>query len=274
MDICSNYGLSEPDAIVFSQYYHDLGYILHFHEHQMLREIIFLKPSYATEAVYKITDDNEVIEANGQFSFSQLNRIWKNYPKDKFVYLLELMKKFELCFELSKNRTYIVPELLPSETPDFEWNFRGNLNFYYLYEFMPEGIMTRFIVRCHDLISGNFYWKNGVVLSIKTHLKKRNEFKKTKALINLNRYDKTIKCWIDGYDKVYLLSIIRREIEYINKTLNYPEVKEMIPCKCNECIESDKPHYFSYQLINKYIQKNREEITCVSRPIENEIGQK
>ena len=30
---------------------------------------------------------------------------------------------------------------------------------------MPAGILTRFIVKAHDLIEENYYWKDGVVLT-------------------------------------------------------------------------------------------------------------
>ena len=111
-----------------SNYFHDLGIFLHFQDNDILRNIIFLNPDWATKAVYKIIDTKEVVLNQGKFNYSQLRNIWKDYPDDKFNFLIELMKKFELCFLLPNQTDYIVPGLLPPNHPDSidNWDNKDN----------------------------------------------------------------------------------------------------------------------------------------------------
>lgn len=251
-NICADFGLNEEEANFLSQYFHDLGVFLHFQDSAVLENILFLKPEWATNAVYKLVDTKKIQENCGKFNFNELASIWNNYPEERHIHLVTLMKKFELCFQLSDSLEYIIPELLPANKPGFAWEDRENLQFEYHYDFMPDGIITRFIVRTHDLVKNDIYWKNGVVL-------KREG---TEAMISSEALSRKIRIKIRGKDKKSMLSIIRREIDYIHKTLNYPDVKEMIPCICPECQGSNDPNFYDFSTLKKYVAKNRQEITC------------
>jgi small GTP-binding protein len=250
--VCSEFGLDEERAEFLSQYYHDLGIFLHFLDNSVLREIVFLKPDWATNAVYKVMDTKEIQENHGKFHFDQLRSIWFDYPQDKFAHLLELMKKFELCFQIPENRTYIVPELLRPSKPNFEWNYADNIRFEYRYDFMPAGIVTRFIVRTHDIVKKDIYWKNGVIL----------ERENTEALVVSERLNRKISICIRGEETKELLAIIRREIDYIHKTLNNPGVKEMIPCICRQCAMAEQPYFYDYRTLFRFRSKGKKRIAC------------
>ncbi len=262
--ICWQFGLNEERAEHLSRYYHDLGVFLHFMDNAVLREIVFLKPDWATNAVYIVADTREVQEEHGRFEFGQLKKIWGDYPEDKYAHLLELMKKFELCFQIPRTQTYIVPELLRPSRPKFEWDYKDNLRFEYRYEFMPAGIITRFIVRTHDMVKDDIYWKNGVIL----------QRENTEALVISERLNRKISIWIRGEKKKELLAIIRREIDYIHNTLNEPDVKEMIPCTCSGCAMAEEPHFYDYQTLCRFRRKGK--IACEESTedvsIENLLG--
>ena len=164
LEICRKYGLNNERANFLSQYYHDLGVFLYFPDNPILSNIVILKPEWATNAVYKIVDTRAVQVNWGKFNYRELQHIWNDYPEDKYVHILELMKRFEICFQLSSTQEYIIPELLPPQQPEFIWNFENNLRFEYRYDFMPAGIITRFIVRNYRLIQNNIYWKYGAIL--------------------------------------------------------------------------------------------------------------
>ena len=248
--ICSTFGLDEERAEFLSRYYHDLGVFLHFLDNAVLREIVFLKSDWATNAVYKVVDAREIQENYGEFHFKQLKGIWNDYPEDKFAHLLELMKKFEICFQIPRTQTYIVPELLRLGRPEFEWDYADNLRFEYRYEFMPAGIITRFIVRTHDIVKEEIYWKNGVIL----------ERENTEALVISERLHRKISIWIRGDKKKELMAIIRREIDYIHNTLNNPDVKEMIPCICSQCATAEQAYFYDYQTLCRFRAKGK--IAC------------
>ncbi len=100
ISVCKDFKIDFEQAIHLSNYFHDLGIFLHFQDNDILRNIIFLNPDWATKAVYKIIDTKEVVLNQGKFNYSQLKNIWQDFPDDKFAFLIELMKKFELCFLL------------------------------------------------------------------------------------------------------------------------------------------------------------------------------
>ncbi|MCP9754084.1 GTP-binding protein [Lacihabitans sp. CCS-44] len=266
LEICNRHGLDNKKALFLSQYFHDLGVFLHFQESFLLKNLVFLKPEWATNAVYKILDSRNIIQNFGEFHFNELDEILNDYPKDKFPYLIELMKKFELCFELPSNR-FLIPELLQPEKSQFQWDYSDNLKFEYHYDFMPAGILPRYIVRARDLIFNKTFWKNGVVI----------EREGTHGLIISDQFSRKIQIWINGSERAILLEIIRNDLNSINNTLNYDDVPEKIPCNCHICISSDHPHLFNFTFI-KEISKNNQfktvpcEKSFLGVNVENLIG--
>nr|WP_321485559.1 COR domain-containing protein [uncultured Draconibacterium sp.] len=254
LEICAKYGLEEEKANYLGMYYHDLGVFLNFRDNPILSDIVFLEPEWATNAVYKVADTRHIIDNFGNFDFHELKLIWDNYPEDKYIHLLELMKKFELCFQIPNTCQYIIPELLRPEMPDKIENWKDDdmLIFEYRYDFMPKGIITRFIVRIHDLIKNDLYWKHGVII----------ERSESTSLIVSEPLNRRLVIQIKGYKKSNLLEIIRREIDYIHKTLNSPNVIEMIPCICKECRSSKSPYYFDYEKVLKAESKLKTKIEC------------
>ncbi len=251
--ICDKLKLDVSHLDSLANYFHDLGLFLHFMENKILRNTVFLNPEWATNAVYKLIDTREVQNALGKFSYDMLFRIWSAYPEEKFICLIELMKKFELVFQIFDTDDYIIPELLLPRKPEFQWDYTHNLILEYQYEFMPAGIITRLIVRMHDMIVDNIYWKYGLMI---------NSFN-TDALIISNPLSKKINIWVHGQNKSELLFIIRREIDTIHKSLNRPIVKELVPCICKDCIDkSVEPEYFDFNILKRFYYKGRQEITC------------
>jgi internalin A len=102
--------------LVLSQYFHDLGSILHFQEDQTspLYKTVILKPKWGTDAAYKVLDNNQVKQNLGKFITTDLNHIWQDAEYQNMQSeLLELMLKFKLCYPLpNAKNTYIAPQLL------------------------------------------------------------------------------------------------------------------------------------------------------------------
>jgi len=252
LNICNQHGLPNKRALFLSQYFHDLGVFLHFQEDSLLRNILFLKPEWATNAVYKILDSKDVIIRNGEFDPDMLDSILYDFERDKRPYIVTLMKKFELCFEVEQN-VFLIPELLKPEKVDFDWDYQDNLRFEYHYDFMPAGIMARFIVRTRNLIYDKTFWKNGVII----------QRENTRALITTDQYSRKLFIWIHGSNASFLLEIIRKELNDIHQSLNYPDVPEKIPCNCPECANSMNPHLFNYAFVRKIgIENTFKTIPC------------
>jgi hypothetical protein len=259
-DICRTYGLNEERSEFLSGYLHDLGIILHYRHDKLLENTVILNPEWSTEAVYTLVDTREILENKGRFKFDDLKRYWDltKFPREKHGQLVRLMEKFELCFPIIGTEIHIVPELLPAKRPgiDFEkYKKAENLHFEYHYDFMPEGIITRFISRMYYLIKDDHFWKNGVEL----------RFEDSTAFILSELLNRRIKISVTGSCKSELLAIIRNDFEHIHQTFNMEKdthYDEMIPCTCSTCIKLEKTHLFKYETIKKFSAKGLQTTHC------------
>lgn len=251
IEICHRFGLNKNESKILSQYYHDLGVFLHFTDSQVLRSIVFLKPEWATNCVYKILDLHQVVTNYGEFDSDLLDKELLDYSATQIAYIIELMKKFELCFELS-NGKYIVPELLRPSSPIVDWDMKGSISLIYQYDFMPAGILPRLIVRLKDLIYDQNYWKSGVYIFKDDAL----------GVVISNPFSRYIKIEVSGNSNAILLGIIKRELDYINSTLNYPHHEIKIQCNCQICYNSDEPFMFNYEYLERAKKAKVDTVQC------------
>lgn len=254
-EICKAHYRKEDSALFLSEYFHDLGVIIHFQNDVDLRDLVVLNPEWITKGVYKILDDKTVIDQKGRFTTNDLLRIWSNQEhKGKVRELISLMKnkKFDLCFELSKD-TYLVPRLLPVDEITHTWKKSPeNTKFEFRYKFMPKGILARLIVKMNEDIYKDKYWRYGVIL----------EYRGSFAIIREKYFENKISIELSGQNKREFLFLIRKNINDIHKDFNKLNVQEMIPCNCSYCMTSEKPHFYKYDLLRKYELNNIADIRC------------
>jgi GTPase SAR1 family protein len=148
----------------------------------------------------------------------------KRYPQERHGFLVQLMEKFELCFELpgTTRRRFLIPELLPKETPELaEWKDLELLRFEYHYNILPEGLLPRFIVRTHTLSEGQKRWRSGVVLRRGDAL----------ALVRADVQDRlaTISVRGPGRQPRELLAVIRSHFEEIHRGIAGLNAAEFVP---------------------------------------------
>jgi|GEM_PF-5085724 len=256
LKICTTEGLDKTQIDILDEYLHDLGVIIHFTDRIDLHNMVILKHDWATKAFYKILDTKSVRDRSGILLHSELNKIWdiKIYPHDIHPILLELMNKFELAYELPDKKSHLVAELLPSTEPEFEWDDTNSLPFYYCYDFLPAGVMTRFIVRVHQDLEyckndgKQLCWKEGAVL----------HQGKTRALIKIKPVERLIEIKINGDKKRELLAIIRYHFDHINSSIKKVKITEEIPCNCS----NDCPHKFNYEQLLNAEKVNKETVDC------------
>ena len=252
--ICQSEGLDKKQIDILDEYLHDLGVIIHFQDIK-LQNMVILKPEWATNAVYKILDTDAVKERDGILLHSELGQIWDTgiYPQDVHPKLLDLMNKFELAYELPDEKSHLVAELLPKSEPAFEWDSTDNLRFYYRYDFLPAGLMTRFIVRLHlDLEEKSdgtqLCWREGAVLC----------WEDTHAFVKVKPSDKLIEIKINGSKKRELLAIIRKELDDINKSIKKVKITKEIPCSCS----TDCSYKFDYEDLLHAEKKGIKTVQC------------
>jgi len=256
-NICHQNGFTDKQQMLFlSSYLHDLGVCLHFQDDKLLKRTVILKPEWATTAVYKVADSNTVRNNKGRFTEADTEAIWSDSQYSELRdELLQLMMRFKLAYELpNQPGNYIAPQLLPISKPQYDWNPADNLILRYTYDFMPKGILTRFIVEIHARIEDqNHVWKNGVILA--------DNWARAEVIENYPK--KEIRVRVSGSNRKPLLEIIRHELWKIHQSYECLQYKELIPCNCTECHSNpEDSEFYSYDLLQKYIAKRRYTIEC------------
>jgi internalin A len=258
-EICVSEGLDDKNISILDGYLHELGVTLHFKDRIALKNIVILKPEWATGAFYKILSIKSVLHREGVLLTNELEQIWDKiiYPIGIYSQFIELMNKFELLYELPDRGSYLVPELLPKDAPDFIWNKKDDLCFYYYYDyFLPPGTITRFIVRMHqDLeIKENglpLCWREGAVLKLYN----------SRAFVEMKSDERQIEIRIKGgnkREKREALAMIRYHLDHINASIKKIKVSKQIPCNCSE----DCPQRYHHEDLLKAEMSNVEDFKC------------
>ncbi len=258
---CRRHGITNRDEMcLLSQFLHDLGICLHFQNDPILSHRLILKPNWGTTAVYKILDNDKVKQNLGQFNDQDLAEIWSaDEYADMRYQLLQLMKEFKVCYEIPRRKgEYIAPHLLSPESPSYQWHSENNLLLRYNYNFMPKGILTRFIVEMHQDIENvsdpenALVWKNGVIL-------KDNS---TRAEIVEYYHSRKITIRVAGNRPRDLMTIINRKFQEIHDSFDGLKYDTLIPCNCQVCQPSQKPFTFPLNRLYYCLDRNRFTIEC------------
>ncbi|MEL6439280.1 MAG: COR domain-containing protein [Cyanobacteria bacterium J06621_8] len=201
----------------------DLGIVLNFHDDPRLEDTHVLNPEWVTNGVYKLLNDAELIrDHHGILQLTMLNRILdrQRYPKNKYLFIIDMMRKFELCFNFDTDKKFLIPDLLPKNEPD-TGNWDNTLAFEYHYDVLPGSIISRLIVRMNEWISQKTYWRSGVILA--------NEG--NRALVKCDREDKKIMIRVNGKEDTRrnLLTAIRSHFDCIHSTIPGIKALEKVP---------------------------------------------
>ncbi len=200
---------------------HDLGVVLHFQDDPRLEALGILNPQWVTNGVYKILNSHTLFQNKGVLTTSMLDEILNlpEYPRGKRLFIVDMMKKFELCYDIESDKTFLVPDLLPKDQP--ELNFNGIPAFEYAYPVLPSSVITRFIVRMNQKIDDGFVWRTGVVLKIGEN----------KALVKADIEDRKITIAIDGVEHTRrdALSAIRFQLDEIHGSIKGLDAQKRVP---------------------------------------------
>jgi hypothetical protein len=227
--ICTDAGIKnekEQDTLV--DFLNDLGVILHFKEFH-LEDTHVLEPKWITNAVYKIINSEILSTGKGVLELCRLGEILKakkgekttyKYPPDKYKYIFQLMKKFELCFPIDEDKI-LVPDLLEVGEPKIDFPYTGALKFRISYNFLPKSVMPRFIVRSHKDIKNKLSWRTGVVLE--------NKGFNATAVVKADQREKIINIFVDGARKRDYFAALLYTFREINGSFEQIEVDECVP---------------------------------------------
>jgi len=239
-DICVNmFVTDETSQRTILSFLHDLGTVLHFRGHYVLEDTNVLNPEWVTKAIYQILNSHKLFQNKGILEVNDLSEILdkKIYPKNMHSFIIEIMRKFELCFELDRypGRWLMIPDLLQKETPyTGEWD--DCLSFQYSYDVLPNSVISRFIVRMHAFIFKDTYWRYGVVLNSRDN--------QNISLVHADIENKKINIFVKGKyrSRRRFLEIIRSDFYRIHQTIPNLKVSDKIPIPNRTDITVDFNH--------------------------------
>jgi internalin A len=252
--VCRQYGETDKDAQdALAVYLHALGIALNYRDDPRLLDMNILNPHWVTQGIYAILNSQTLALQNGIIRVEQIAAILDQeaYPETTHVFLCQLMKRFELCFELADEAgTYLIPDLLDRQEPSEASDFIAPecLNFEYEYPILPEGLLPRFIVRTYTLSNRQRRWRTGVILAFERNL----------AIVKADLQDKRVTIRVTGphEGRRSLLAIIRSDFDGIHKSFSFA-VREVVPIPqhpglCigyNELLVMEEHGYTTYPLV-------------------------
>ncbi len=225
LEICRRHEISdERSQRTLIGFLHDLGIVLNFQDDPRLEDTNILNPQWVTNGVYRILNDETLLRRHGCLTRADLDHILnpQAYPRHKHQFILDMMRKFELCFpfESGPEERFLVPDLLSKEAPETgRWG--GALAFQYQYAVLPGSVISRFIVRMHPYLYRDVYWRNGVMVADQGNV----------ALVQADREEKQVSIWVRGPERTRraLLSIIRFHFEVIHRSISGIQVEQKVP---------------------------------------------
>jgi internalin A len=224
--LCVENGIREATGQeTLVDFLHDLGIVVNFREDPRLAETHVLDPEWVTKGIYKILTADRLAREHGELRLTELAALLDPaaYPRQMHLYLLDLMRKFELCYEFYDSAGhYLVPELLPKEEPDLkEFSGPDTLHFEFRYNILPEGLLPRFIVRSRALNRDLQRWRTGVVL----------QWDGNRAVVKADVQGKSVSVAIIGpaAGRRRLLSVIRADLDHIHRSVARLHAEERVP---------------------------------------------
>lgn len=236
-EICLKYEIEDPiGQKTLLNFLNDLGIVLNY-EKLKLYSTYILNPHWLTNAVYRIINSSIVANADGKFQLTTLEKIFEDrkygyssfyneslkFPIDKYLFIIAIMKEFELIYQIN-DKQYIIPELLPIQQNKVElkdYTFVIRLVIEYP-DFIPTSIIPRLMVKMHDHIYQNRVWKTGMVLEEKLIFN-------CIANINLDKETNKIDIEVAGERSRDFLTVIRQTIKQLNESFHHLSINEWIP---------------------------------------------
>jgi len=261
--ICSNYKIyDEKDINTLLGFFHDLGIVLNYRDNDMLRDRI-IKPSWATNSVYKIFDDGAINKKNGRFTRDDCRLLWEGIEyRNMDSILIELMKSFKLIYEIEKTGRLIAPQKLPKNTPNYTWERKNNSYMEFRYgKFMPKGILWDFMIQMYGYIENHdWVWKEGVILKRRnSHAEVIENIYERRIYIRFSRDD--IPGSI-GDDISEFRGIVTDMLDKISRSIFGLEYEKMIPCICSRCRNSSSPYFYDFENIYNRKMAGKLKVEC------------
>ena len=236
----------------------NIGSILFYDTDWRLKRTVILKPDWLVDVIYKLIVDNEekITLNKGVITDEDLEGL---IEIDEDI-VLQLMKEFDLCFQVGKNK-YIIPHLLPLETPtkanNLKFPKKESLQFEYVFSSVIPGMVPILISKMFDkgYLKNKIYWRRGCVLDYKDG---------TVAKIVHELFPETnndvIRLSIKGAKAAEFVIILKEEIDHLTKDGQLLSIN--VPCTNSGHCQHDTPSKVSLEQLERMQKQKVSNLQC------------
>lgn len=215
VQVCREHGVQSEEDVLLRQL-HDLGIVLHYGDHAVVRDNHVLDPAWVTDPIYKVVLDGPLRDdLKARLTRPYLRRIMDGteshtYARGTEEFLMEMLRKFKLGYDFAgaKEPTLLLPGLLPRD-PGYrgEWPERAALR--WKYDVLPDSVISRAIVALHGRLAKDSAWRSGCILQMDGAM----------ARMEADYELATIEVKVAGNGKMRrsLLAVIRAALEDIHR---------------------------------------------------------
>ena len=252
--LCTEQGITDENIQRWLlEWFNDLGVCFSYHQEagKELERYQVLNPEWLTNAIYAIImiGRRQEFSKNGEITRSEIDRILRReiledpakhekertvrepiaYEDDEQGYVLDIMRKFNLCARLDERRFYI-PALCSPETPEGfrpkAGEFPEHTRFEFRYGFLPDSVIHRLMIECFQKGSNppTASWFSGVRVDYGTDgVVLTAEADVSKNVLSVDIYHKN-----DPDACRSKLAWVRRKVTEINAAMNLKPNQEVL----------------------------------------------
>ncbi len=253
-DICHDHHIHQSvTQNVLMEFFNDLGISLHYKDLRQ-HDTQLLNPLWLTNGVYRIINSTKIARKKGIVRFGQLHAILNStdhsdeeklfdYEKDKARYIIDMMQSFELCYT-TKDRTYLIPNLLQVQEPNYELAERKAAKLLLQYNFLPHAVFIRLLVRLHEFIDEGLLWRSGVVL----HYPLDNR----RAVVRFDLDQQQIWIFADQDNREAMIQLIWNTLKEIHSSYANMQPTEKVPLPDSAEVDSMNSKIVRYSRFVSY----------------------
>ncbi len=211
--LCVQYGIEElENQRQLAQLLHEIGVCIYL-EKTTITDVYLIEPHWFIYSLYCTLTAKKLRENNGRLVFKSLGQLLKDnnplryhYSVKEYQYLIKLILSQQIGY-LADKYTLIIPQLLTTQEPIFEFNEATALRFRFYYYYLDEMTLSRFMIQLHEDIE--LCWRTGVVL--------QNAQLNCRALVKINFVDALITISVSGEKKRDYFFILQKVLQNMNR---------------------------------------------------------
>lgn len=186
---CREIGIETTATVIdeIVNWYQDLGVCFYSSKHPTFRQYMVLKPEWLLNALYIIVFNGRKFAKNGVIGEKsiyklicgsnpdlEIRKVWGeiDYKESQVQYILNVFLNYELIFRLNNGQDqneeyFFIPMLCdenePKKIEDYESGESIHVSF--IYEYLPENVLHKFMVRHGYELNNGLVWRTGAVLN-------------------------------------------------------------------------------------------------------------